>query len=173
MKKRTIYIWLLCVSIIVLSTNDLFASSKKGSALAEIELISTAIKVFKLDVGRYPQNSEGLNALIHEPKNVSNWRGYLGKPMIPLDPWGQEYVYIYPPKYGDKAFDLYSFGPDGIDNYGLNDDLTNWRKHQINDERYIDFRAIWFLIIVLLFVSFLFIYIKIKKRDNQEAQVDS
>ncbi len=80
--------------------------------------ISTALKLYELDNGSFPDNLEGLLA---KPASSNNWNGpYLEKK--PIDPWGREYQYKSPGEYrGD--YDLYSFGKDGVEG---NDDVTNW-----------------------------------------------
>jgi len=40
------------------------------------------------------------------------------------DPWNNKYVYRQPGKRNKESFDLYSFGPDGME--GGDDDVTNW-----------------------------------------------
>ena len=45
-------------------------SSKTKAAQAQIEMLGTALDMFRLDVGRYPESSEGLEALREEPSGV-------------------------------------------------------------------------------------------------------
>ena len=84
-----------------------FERSKEEIAKAQVEMLSSGIMSFKVDMNHYPAN---LGELIvsKDPK----WRGpYLSKETLPKDPWDRDYVYKAP---GDKrAFDLYSLGPDG------------------------------------------------------------
>jgi general secretion pathway protein G len=73
-------------------------------------------------MGRYPLSGEGLDALVRNPGNVESWKGpYLAK-AVPKDPWGRPYGYRCPGMHGD--YDIYSFGPDGIE--GNEDDVTSW-----------------------------------------------
>ena len=163
MKNLPIKILLAFIIFFSFSANDSFASTKRGSALARIEILSWAIEVFQKDVGRFPSKNEGLEVLINKPKGLTNWRGpYLNYPFIPSDPWGQKYVYNYPPKYGKKSFDLYSFGPNEIDNQGLKDDLTNWRDHN----KLVSNKIIIIAVLLVLFsiVIFRFIYLKKNKK---------
>lgn len=84
-----------------------FERSKEEIAKAQIEMLSSGIMSFKLDMSRYPA---GLEELIKskDPK----WRGpYLSKQTLPKDPWDRDYGYKAPGEHG--AFDLYSLGPDG------------------------------------------------------------
>jgi general secretion pathway protein G len=85
-----------------------FERSKEEIAKAQVDMLSSGVMSFKVDMNRYPAN---LGELIQskEPK----WRGpYLSKQTLPKDPWDRDYVYKAPGEHG--AFDLYSLGPDGI-----------------------------------------------------------
>lgn len=84
---------------------------KTDTTRLQVEQIAAALDLFLLDVGRYPTEDEGIEALVEEQSAISNWRGpYLRKKEIPLDPWGRPYHYRYPGQDGD--FDLYSLGAD-------------------------------------------------------------
>jgi general secretion pathway protein G len=100
--------------------------AKHVAAKSQISEYETALDQFKLDVGRYPSNEEGLLALKTRPANVTNWDGpYLKKDIAP-DPWGKPYVYRFPGVHAD--FDLLSFGADGQEGGdGDNADITNWQ----------------------------------------------
>jgi general secretion pathway protein G len=84
------------------------------------------IENFHRDVGRYPTSDEGLSVLVHAPeKNAERWKGpYVGGP-IPADPWGHPFQYRLPATRASAAFDVWSFGPDGIES---RDDIGNWTK---------------------------------------------
>ncbi len=100
--------------------------SKQVTTKAQIELLSTALEIYKLDTGKYPAQGEGLKALISKSGEVNNWKGpYLRKNIIPKDPWGAEYVYKHPGEHGD--YDILSYGADG--NEGGTDedaDVVSW-----------------------------------------------
>ena len=65
--------------------------SKLTAAKAQIELLSTAIEVYKLDTGKYPSQDTGLQSLNSKPGDVQNWKGpYMKKNKVPKDPWGVE-----------------------------------------------------------------------------------
>jgi general secretion pathway protein G len=93
-----------------------------GNDIVAIEL---ALDTYETDVGAYPTSDQGLQALVEAPKGVPNWRGPYVK-QIPVDPWGNPYVYVIPGKHNRRAFDLWSNGPDGIQ--GTADDVDNWRQ---------------------------------------------
>jgi general secretion pathway protein G len=84
--------------------------------------IKSALDAFEVDNGFYPKS---LQDLVQQPSNAKNWHGpYLDK--IPMDPWGNNYIYYYPGKHNQSAYDLLSVGPDGKE--GTDDDIGNWTK---------------------------------------------
>ena len=97
-----------------------------AAAKAQISLFGTALDMFEADNGYYPKGEEGLNALVEEPSDSRTWKGPYLRQGIPLDPWGQPYVYECPGKHNNKGYDLMCPGPDG--QAGTEDDITNWQK---------------------------------------------
>ena len=98
----------------------------KTSASTQISQFEVALDAFEIDVGRYPTTSEGLEALVKKPANAEGWQQAYLKRDVPLDPWGNEYIYRYPGQYNEDGYDLYSYGPDG--KQGGGDDITNWSE---------------------------------------------
>jgi general secretion pathway protein G len=94
-------------------------------AKTQLEALIKALDQYRLDVGRYPTNDEGLVALRVNPASNPKWTGpYLQKD-VPLDPWGNSYVYRAPGEHGD--FDLVSYGKDGRPGgTGEAQDITSW-----------------------------------------------
>jgi general secretion pathway protein G len=86
--------------------------SEQGVAKAQVEAFSKALDTFRLDVGRYPTTSEGLNALLAKPASATRWNGPYLQKEVPLDPWGKAYLYKSPGSRG-KDFDIISYGSDG------------------------------------------------------------
>jgi len=81
-------------------------SSKVKTAQAQMQMLNTSLSAFRLDVGNYPSSLEELRQ-----SDKPNWDGpYLPK-SVPLDPWGNPYVYRFPGNNGE--FDLLSYGADG------------------------------------------------------------
>lgn len=101
-------------------------TSKVEVAKAQLEDLSAGLDLFKLDVGRYPSNDEGLRLLVEGGDHIAGWNGpYLRKKKLPLDPWNRDYVYAVPGK--DNAYELYSFGADGEpDGSGEDADINAW-----------------------------------------------
>jgi len=101
--------------------------AKIKAAKAQIELLSTALDTFRLDVGRYPSTQEGLDALRTKPGAIERWDGPYLKKDLPLDPWGKAYVYKSPGEHG--SFDILSYGADGAPG-GEEDnrDIASWER---------------------------------------------
>ena len=96
--------------------------AKISTAATQIKLIDDALQQYKLDVGTYPSDLQGLMENIDQSEK---WDGPYIKPRVPLDPWGGEYQYIFPGEHGE--FDIYSFGADGQEGgEGEYADQTNW-----------------------------------------------
>jgi general secretion pathway protein G len=97
--------------------------AKSDSARVQIESLSTAVDLYRLEVGKLPPD---LEALVEKPSGEDRWNGpYLRKRTIPVDPWGNAFQYRAPGENAD--FDLYSLGADGAEGgEGENRDITNW-----------------------------------------------
>jgi len=93
-----------------------------------IETLETALKLYRLDNGKYPTTEQGLEALVIAPEtgsSVKNWRkgGYIEKGRVPKDPWGNNFLYLCPGVYGD--YDIVSYGSDGVQG-GEGKDIQSW-----------------------------------------------
>lgn len=99
--------------------------SEVKAARAQIDGLEKALDQYRLDVGRYPSTEQGLNALVTAPPGTTRWAGPYLKKGVPVDPWGNPYIYKSPGTHGE--FDLMSNGRDGTPGgTGENADLTNW-----------------------------------------------
>jgi general secretion pathway protein G len=86
--------------------------------------IKSALGQYEVDNGFYPRS---LQDLITPPSNAKNWHGpYFDPPKLPVDPWGNAYVYYFPGKHNASSYDLLSVGADGKE--GTDDDVYNWMK---------------------------------------------
>lgn len=97
--------------------------AKETAARTQISSFETALNIFETDNGFFPSGKDGLGDLLNPPKNATGWKGPYVKE-IPMDPWGNEYVYENPGKNNASGFDIYSMGPDG--RADTEDDITNW-----------------------------------------------
>jgi len=100
------------------------------AAKQDVGTIVQALKLYRLDIGRYPSTDQGLKALVEKPTTEpvpQNWKmgGYLES--LPKDPWGNIYQYSSPGTHGE--IDVYSFGADGkLGGTGLDADIGNWQS---------------------------------------------
>ena len=85
--------------------------SKTRAAQLQIQELSAALDLYRLELGGYPSTEQGLEALISKPRNVETWNGPYLKKGAPVDPWGNAYAYRAPGAKGD--FDIVSLGKDG------------------------------------------------------------
>ncbi|GGP19468.1 type II secretion system major pseudopilin GspG [Silvimonas iriomotensis] len=100
------------------------------AAKQDIRSVVQALKLYKLDNGRYPTTEQGLKALVEKPTATpapTNWKtgGYLEK--LPKDPWGNDYVYLNPGLHGE--IDVMSYGADGQSGgEGYDADIGSWQQ---------------------------------------------
>ena len=100
--------------------------AKEARVEADIQSISTQLRVYEMQNLRPPTSEQGLAALVKRPGGdppPRRWRQLLSE--VPLDPWGSAYKYYWPGKKNPGGFDLFSFGPDRQE--GTADDLGNYR----------------------------------------------
>jgi general secretion pathway protein G len=117
----------LMVVMVILATLAVFVVPKfmdepKRAQRVKVQVtisnLETALKTYYLDNGYYPTTDQGLEALVMEP-NIDpvpgKWRkgGYLEKGKVPVDPWGNDYIYLSPGLHGD--FDIISYALDGVE----------------------------------------------------------
>jgi general secretion pathway protein G len=104
--------------------------ARRTKAALQIRSLESALKMYKLDSGVYPSTEQGLDALVKKPETgivPKKWRegGYLESSKVPMDPWGNPFVYVSPGEHGD--FDLSSYGRDGEKGGdGDNADINGW-----------------------------------------------
>ena len=100
--------------------------AKVKTAYNQIQMLSTALDTFRLDVGRYPTTQEGLKVLWAKESDIKNWNGpYLPK-KVDKDSWGNPYHYKRPGS-NKHEYDLFSYGSDGKeDGSGTAADISVW-----------------------------------------------
>lgn len=98
------------------------------AAKQDLGAVIQALKLYRLDNGRYPDTQQGLAALVAKPTSgvvPGNWKsgGYLEK--LPKDPWGTPYQYLNPGVHGE--IDVFSYGADRQPGgEGADADLGSW-----------------------------------------------
>ena len=103
---------------------DRLGGAKSKTAGIQIADLDKALEIFKLDVGRYPSNAEGLQALVAKPASAGGWNGPYLKGGLPTDPWGNPYRYANPGPGG--GIEILSLGADNAPGgEGENADVRN------------------------------------------------
>jgi general secretion pathway protein G len=115
----------LIISIAAPKVIGYFGRSKTHAAEIQIANIGSALSLYRLDVGKYPTEEQGLKALVEKPADTNNWDGpYLTRKDGIIDPWGQPYVYKIAGSDGHPI--VISEGADGkVGGTGENSDVTS------------------------------------------------
>lgn len=99
--------------------------AKSKTAGVQISDLEKSLELFKLSVGRFPTDEEGLEALVKKPASANGWDGpYLKGGAVPLDPWNNPYKYKRSPNGAEV--EILSLGADGAPGgEGENADVRN------------------------------------------------
>jgi general secretion pathway protein G len=116
----------LLATIAVPQVMKYLGGAKTDTAGIQIQGLSTALDLYRLDVGHYPAQEEGLEALLEGPPDVENWNGpYVRKGDMLIDPWNNMFIYRFPGEHGE--YDLVTLGADGEEGgEGENQDVVSW-----------------------------------------------
>lgn len=99
------------------------------AARVQINSFMTALGAYKLDTGIYPTTEQGLQALRTRPEGVKQWQGPYLPQDIPTDPWGNSYVYRYPPEGGGPEPQIICYGADGQPGgEKISADIVSWKS---------------------------------------------
>jgi general secretion pathway protein G len=113
----------LIMSVVAVNVIARQKEAEIKKAKADVQNIANqGIDAFRSMKGRYPTTEEGLKVLIQDGfLKPNNDKGQL------VDPWGKEYIYLYPGQVHADSFDVKSFGPDGQPGGdGENADIVNY-----------------------------------------------
>jgi general secretion pathway protein G len=103
--------------------------AKQSVARAQIENFMTALDSYFLDNGNFPAPQQGLNALRTRPEGAAKWNGPYLKKEIPVDPWGNPFVYRAPGRNG--GYEIISHGSDGKEGgEGEHADINSWEAQK-------------------------------------------
>ena len=119
----------LLVSLVGPAVFKRIAPAKRQVAKAQIEIFSSSVDAYYVDTGKFPTSAEGLEALRTAPPSVKKWNGPYLKKEVPLDPWGNAYVYRSPGRNG--GYEIVSYGEDGAEG-GKDDnaDVNSWENEK-------------------------------------------
>jgi general secretion pathway protein G len=94
--------------------------AKIAAAQGNLRVLREALNRFELDNGEFPDTLDEL--VIRPADDSTKWKGpYIDAKAIPRDPWGNEFVYVFPGAENPEMFDLRSIGKDNSD--GTEDDI--------------------------------------------------
>jgi len=113
-------------ALIVPNLMDRPDQARAVAARQDIGTLMQALKLYRLDNGRYPSAQEGLPALTGASQSgQAKGRSYLDQ--LPNDPWGAPYQYLNPGVHGE--IDVFSFGADGqAGGEGRDADIGSWTQ---------------------------------------------
>lgn len=118
----------LLASIVAPMVLDRADEARINKVRADFKSIQTALNLYRIDNYVYPSSEQGLEALVSKPTASPiprNWRstGYIDQ--VPMDPWGNPYLYMSPGE--TREYDIYTLGADGVSGgEGQNADLSVW-----------------------------------------------
>jgi general secretion pathway protein G len=109
----------ICLSALLLSFCTLVScdpfrrgdNPRPTAARAQIGAFQNALEEYRGDVGEYPGEQVGLAALWSNSGNRSNWKGPYLRKEVPVDPWGNPYLYRISPIA--LVPEITSYGADG------------------------------------------------------------
>lgn len=125
----------LLATLIIPNITGYTEKAKREKARVDLASLEGALDLFKADNGFYPITEQGLESLMVKPTTgriPTKWiEGGYFKKGIPLDPWGNRYVYFSPGRRGE-SYEIISYGPDGQesgDDISSSDQLDSGRAH--------------------------------------------
>lgn len=101
----------LLAALVVPRYFNTVGKSKITIARAQMDSLDKALEEYRLDVGSLPTVDQGLQALVVPPAGVKKWQGPYLKKSVPMDPWGN--AYVYKPGDGGHDVEIISYGADG------------------------------------------------------------
>jgi general secretion pathway protein G len=143
---------MILVGVIIGAAKYAQTKAARSRAQGEIAGIENALESYKSDNGIYPPTPNGRPSVATAPnyansailyKALTTPKVYLtfklnqiavnGTVTYLVDPFGSPYrYYCTRPAQLDQtnsaSFDLWSYGPDGKNDEGTNDDISNWRQ---------------------------------------------
>ena len=120
----------ILTTIVVVNVAPFLQRANFEKVRADLAQIEKALETYSFQHYSYPTTDQGLEALIIPPNGIKNPNlfppdGYLSS--IPQDPWGNEYLYLFPGQF--SKFDVFTYGADTtVGGQGENADVGNWQE---------------------------------------------
>jgi len=107
----------LLSGVVMLNIAPQIGMGSRAAAKSQIQVLSSAVTTYRMAHGRYPTQTQGLQALVIKPNTEpipQNYPdgGYLDKMTLPMDPWEHPYIYLIPGRQNEN-FEILSYGSDG------------------------------------------------------------
>ena len=107
----------MIASVVAVGVVKQLANAKISGAALDIKGFEDGLLLYKMKHGHFPSTSDGLGVLYVE--------GYL-KGEVKKDPWGADYVYVFPGQKHPDSYDIISYGADNQPGgEGENADIMN------------------------------------------------
>lgn len=118
----------MLAGVAITNVDKIFGQNQEAIAKMFVsDSMKAPLTSYRIHMGSYPNTAQGLQALLTAPDASSGkWKGpYIDTAgnKLPEDPWGNPYQYRYPGTKNQGKYDLYSWGPDGVESA---DDIGNW-----------------------------------------------
>jgi general secretion pathway protein G len=126
----------LVMTVLAANFFGLAETQKVKTTGIQMETLKGRLDAYKLEYGRYPSSSEGLNALVSPPpkRNGMTPGAFLDDGALLADPWGTPLQYYQPGRDGQHKFEIVSLGSDGVPGgEGTDADFSNWQLTQVNN----------------------------------------
>lgn len=119
----------LLVSLVGPALFKHLSPAKRSVARAQMENFMSSLDSYYMDTGKFPSSADGLEALRTKPQSVNKWNGPYMKKEIPLDPWGNSYMYKTPGRNG--GYEITSYGADNAPGGKDEDaDINSWENEK-------------------------------------------
>ena len=119
----------ILTTIVVINVSPFLQRANFEKIRADLAQVEKAIETYRFQHYSYPTTEQGIEALFVAPKDIKNPSlyppdGYLSS--VPQDPWGNEFLYLFPGQY--SKYDVFTYGADAtVGGEGDNADVGNWQ----------------------------------------------
>lgn len=116
----------LIIGSVAVMVQGIEGNAQEVTTKSKIKGLETALTSYKISNLVYPTQAQGLEALVTMPTTEPRPRRWsqVAKPDSLTDPWGHKIIYRNPGKHNAGGYDVFSPGPDGVEN--TDDDIGNW-----------------------------------------------
>lgn len=106
----------LLVGVAAVKLGGTTNTAKVVAATANIQQIKAALRSYETLALRLPTTSQGLQSLVSRPSLPPAPKRWIQQmEVLPDDPWSNPYQYRNPGRKNPNSYDVFSFGPDGVE----------------------------------------------------------